>query len=94
MNGNGTLTSQLRVGVSLELKRRLKALALRQRRTLSNMVRILLEEALDLEESLRPEEPERFEYEIELSLKDAARLVKRCYELKIWETSPTQIPLL
>lgn len=94
MNGNGTLTAQLRVGVSPELKRRLKALAWRQHRSLSSAIRVLLEEALELEESLTPADPERSEYEIELTVRQAVRLAKKGFNLQIWEPQYTQATLL
>lgn len=94
MNGNGTLTAQLRVGVSPELKRRLKVLARQQHRTLSSAVRVLLEESLELEVALTPTNPKRSEYEIKLTIKQAARLVKRGYDLQVWKPQLTQIPLL
>jgi hypothetical protein len=94
MNGNGTLTAQLRVGVSPELKRRLKALAIQQHRTLSGAVRVLLEEALELEDALTPSNPERSEYEISLTIKEATRLVKKGYDLQVWEPQYSQMSLL
>ena len=94
MNGNGTLTAQLRVGVSPDLKRRLKVLARQQHRTLSGAVRVLLEEAMELENALTPSNPERSEYEVSLTIKEATRLVKKGYDLQIWEPQFTQMSLL
>lgn len=93
MNGNGTLTAQLRVGVSPDLKQRLKMLARSQRRSLSSAVRLLLEEAMELEDSLTPVDPKRSEYEIILTVPQAARMVRQGYNLQVWEPQYTQLPL-
>lgn len=94
MNGNGRMTAQLSVGVSSELKRKLQILARRQHRTLAGAVRVLLEEAMELEESLAPTDPKREEFEMNLTMTQAARLVRRGYNLQVWEPTPTQLPLL
>ena len=94
MNGNGTLTAALRVPVTPEFKIRLKTLARRQRRSLSSAVRVLLEEAMDLEESLTPSDPTKSEYEIHLTIKQATRLVKQGYDVQVWEHQYSQMALL
>ena len=94
MNGNGKLTSALRVGITPRLKEQLRLLARQRHRSLSSMVRVLLEEAIELEEALRPTNPNREEYEITLSVKQAAQLIKKGYDLQIWEPQYSQIPLL
>ena len=93
MNGNGTLTAALRVPVTPEFKQQLWALARQQRRSLSSMVRILLEEAVELEETLRPANPHRDEYEIALTTSQAVRLIKMGYELQAWEPTAEQLPM-
>jgi len=85
MNGNGTLTAALRVPVTPNFKRRLKILALKQRRSLASAIRVLLEEAMELEEALVPPDPERLEYEIKLDTAEAARLLRRGYDIRVWE---------
>ena len=82
MNGNGTLTAALRVPVTPEFKRRLKTLALKQRRSLASTVRVLLEEAMELEEALMPPDPKQQEYEIELNTAEVARLLRKGYDLR------------
>lgn len=94
MNGNGRMTAQLSVGVPPELKYKLQILARRQHRTLASAVRVLLEEALDLEESFVPSNPQRSEYEAVLTTSQAARLTKRGYELRIWKPQYIQGALL
>jgi len=93
MNGNGTLTAALSVGVSPELKERLKILARSQRRSLSSAIRVLLEESLELEEALAPADPRRSEYEIHLTTKQATRLVRKGYDLQVWEPQYSQLSL-
>ena len=94
MNGNGTLTAALRVPVTPEFKRQLQVLARRQRRSLSSAIRVLLEEAMELEEALTPTDPKRSEYEIKLTVKQAARMVRQGYDIQIWEPQYSQINLL
>ena len=94
MNGNGTLTAALRVPVTPEFKRQLKALARKQRRSLASTVRVLLEEAIELEESLAPPHTERSEYEIVLDGTQATRLARRGYDIQVWEPQYTQGTLL
>ena len=95
MNGNGTLTAALRVPVTPEFKRQLKVLARKQRRSLASTIRVLLEEAMELEESLRLPEAARDEYEIVLTVSQAARLIKKGYDLQIWKSPQfTQLPLI
>jgi hypothetical protein len=94
MNPNGRMTEQLSIGVSFDLKERLKNLALTQHRSLAGTVRVLLEEAMELEDTLRPSNPDRSEYEIRLTTKQAARLVKKGYIVQAWEPQYTQLGLL
>lgn len=94
MNGNGTLTAALRVPVTPEFKRQLQVLARKQRRSLSSAVRVLLEEAMELEETLTPTDPERSEYEIHLTTRQAARLIRKGFDMQVWEPQYSQIPLL
>lgn len=94
MNGNGTLTAALRVPVTPEFKRRLQVLARKQRRSLSSAVRVLLEESMELEETLAPSDPRRSEYEIHLTVKQAARMIRKGYDIQIWEPQYTQGTLL
>lgn len=77
-NNNKT---NLNVSVSGDLKQRLWAEARRQRRNLSSLVRVLLEEALSLEEALAPVEHD--EYEVLLTRKQASLLTKRGYPLTL-----------
>ncbi len=94
MNGDGTLTEQVRVAVAPGFKRRLKDLARKQRRSLSSAVRVLLEEAMELEDTLAPLDPHRVEYEIVLTVKQAAHFVRQGYDLQVWEPEYSQMPLL
>ena len=94
MNGNGTLTAALRVPVTPEFKRQLQVLARKQRRSLSSAVRVLLEEAMELEETLTPADPRRSEYEIQLTVKQAARMVRQGYDIQVWEPQYVQETLL
>jgi hypothetical protein len=48
---------------------------------------------MELEDALTPSNPEQTEYEITLTIREAARLVKKGYDLQIWEPQHTQIPL-
>ena len=94
MNGNGTLTAALRVPVTPDFKKRLQILARKQRRSLSSAVRVLLEEAMELEEALSPANPRRSEYEIKLTTKQAAKMIRQGYDIQVWESQYTQMPLL
>lgn len=94
MNSNGRMTAQLSVGVPFKLKERLKGLALRQHRSLAGTIRLLLEEAMELEDSLTPADPKRSEYEIILTVEQSARLIRKGYDLQVWEHQCTQLPLL
>jgi hypothetical protein len=58
------------------------------------MVRVLLEEAVELEETLTPTELEKSEYEIILTITQAARLIRKGYNLQVWEPEYSQLPLL
>lgn len=73
------LTAHLQVAVPPELRERLKMEAFRRRRSLSGLVRILLEQALLISE--RAPDPVRDEYEIRLNPTEASRLTRRGYEL-------------
>lgn len=83
-----SLTTHLNVAVPAELKKRLQRVAQIQRRSLSNTVRVLLEEALDFWDAQTPE-PEHLEYEAYLTVEEAALLVKQGYRLQS-VTSPTK----
>lgn len=73
------LTAHLQVAVSPELRERLEKEARRRRRSLSGLVRVLLEQALRISE-IAPD-PVRDEYEIRLNSSEASRLMRRGYEL-------------
>lgn len=88
MNNNGN--TNLNIGVSKHLKQRLRVEARRQRRNLSSMVRVFLEEALDLEETITP--PEEDEYEATLTRKQAARLLKRGYRVTLVDAEQLALP--
>lgn len=90
MNGNGTLTAALRLTITPELKKKLWVLARTQRRSLSSAVRVLLEEAMELEETLTPADPQRSEYEIHLTVRQAARMVRKGYDIQVWEPKVIQ----
>lgn len=81
MNSNGKFTAPLNINVTPDLKKRLWAEARRQRRNLSSMVRVFLEEAMDLEETLAL--PELDEYEATLTHKQAAKLQRRGYRVEL-----------
>ena len=93
-NGNGRMAEQPSLGVHSELKGKLRILARSQHRTLASMVRVLLEEAIELEEAIRPQDSPREEYDITLTIKQAALLIKKGYDLQVWEPRYSQIPLL
>ena len=64
-----------------ELKKRLKYAARQQRRSLSNMLRVILEEALEFYPA--PQAIlERSEYDIWLTVAEAASLVKQGYNVQ------------
>ena len=88
MNNNGS--TSLNVSVPIHLKQRLWAEARRQRRNLSSMVRVFLEEALDLEETITP--PEEDEYEATLTRKQAAHLLKRGYRVTLVDADQLTLP--
>lgn len=73
------LTAHLQVAVPPELRARLEAEAQRRRRSLSSLIRVLLEQALRISE--RAPDPVRDEYEIRLNPAEASRLSRRGYEL-------------
>ena len=89
MNNNGN-TTNLNVSVSPRLKQRLWAEARRQRRNLSSMVRVFLEEALDLEETITP--PEEDEYEAVLTRKQAAKLLRCGYQVVLADAEQLALP--
>lgn len=89
MNNNGN-TTNLNVSVSPRLKQRLWAEAKRQRRNLSSMVRVFLEEALDLEETITPFGEE--EYEAVLTHKQAAGLLKRGFLVTLADAEQLALP--
>lgn len=93
-SGNGVSKAQLSVGVTPTLKLQLRLLARKQHRSLASMVRVLLEEAVELEETLRPTSPDKKEYEIILTSKQAARLIKKGHDLQVWEPQYSQMSLL
>lgn len=90
MNSNGKFTAALNINMTQELKQRLWAEARRQRRNLSSMVRVFLEEALDLEETITP--PEEDEYEVTLTRKQATRLLKRGYRVTLADAEQLALP--
>lgn len=73
------LTAHLQVAVPPALRERLEREAQRRRRSLSSLIRVLLEQALRISE--RTPDPVRDEYEIRLSPVEAGRLTRRGYEL-------------
>lgn len=73
------LTARLDILLPPSLRRRLEAEAVRQRRSLSSTVRVLLEEALELTEGIGP--LPRQEYEALLVPQQAAHLRELGYEL-------------
>lgn len=78
--------AQLRASITPDLKRRLRVEALKQRRSDSSLVRLLLEDSL-------PHIPKGTEFEIELSKREAATLTRQGYCLKPILLSGTQLPL-
>ena len=88
MNSNGN--TSLNISMPKHLKERLRVAARRQRRNLSSMVRVFLEEALDLEETITP--PEEDEYEATLTRKQAARLLKRGYRVTLIDAEQLALP--
>ena len=73
------LTAQIRIAVPPGLRERLEIEASRRRRSLSSLIRVLLEQALRISEGTP--DPIRDEYEIRLNPVEALRLTKRGYEL-------------
>lgn len=88
MNSNGN--TSLNISVPKHLKQRLRLEAQRQRRNLSSLVRVFLEEALDLEETITPSEED--EYEATLTHKQAARLLKRGYHVVLADVEQLALP--
>ena len=73
------MTADIRVAVTPDLRARLEKEALRHRRSLSNLVRVLLEQALHASEGTP--DPLRSEYDIRLTPKEVAHLEGRGYGL-------------
>ena len=80
----------MNVSVPWSLKQRLRTEARRQRRNLSSLVRVLLEESLLLEEALAP--TEQNEYEVVLTHKQASLLTKRGYQLILASAEQLALP--
>ena len=72
-------TADIRVAIPPTLRERLEVEAHRQRRTLSGLIRVLLEQSLCTFEATP--DPIRSEYEIKLTTAEFARLKKRGYGL-------------
>jgi len=93
MNASAVFTAKLNVGITPDLKVQLRSMARSQHRSLSNLVRMLLRDAVELEGSFTVADPSKSEYEIRLTAKQATRLVGKGYDLQVWEPKYFQLPL-